>query len=83
MFNDMEGNFDAMALDMFKLSLPIDHGLRTSLSGKLVTSMRQLMDRIEKYKRVKEDQQQGKGKEKVIPQVRRDFRPDRYNSNKP
>ncbi|XP_065619066.1 uncharacterized protein LOC111998536 [Quercus suber] len=83
MFNDIEGNFDAMALDTFKFDLPTDHGLRTSLSGKPVTSMRQLMDRIEKYKRVEEDQQQGKGKEKVIPQKRRDFRSDRYNNNKP
>nr|XP_023884968.1 uncharacterized protein LOC111997137 [Quercus suber] len=79
----MEGNFDVMALDTFKLSLPTDHGLRTSLSGKLVTSMRQLMDRIEKYKRVEEDQQQGKGKEKVIPQERRDFRSDRLSGSKP
>ena len=40
------------------------------------------MDRINKYKRVEEDQLQGKGKEKVIPQERRDFRLDRYNSNR-
>nr|XP_023895174.1 uncharacterized protein LOC112007103 [Quercus suber] len=45
MFNNMKGNFDAMALDTFKLGLLTDHGLRTSLSGKPVTSMRQLMDR--------------------------------------
>ncbi|XP_065619036.1 uncharacterized protein LOC136063081 [Quercus suber] len=82
MFNDMEGNFDAMALETFKLGLPTDHGLRTSLSGKPVTKMRQLMDRIEKYKRVEEDQQQGKGKDKVTPQDRKDFRSDRYNNNK-
>ena len=67
MFNDMEGNSDAMALSTFKFGLPTDHGLRTSLSGKPVTNVRQLMDRIEKYKRVEEDQQQGKGKDKVIP----------------
>ncbi|XP_065631487.1 uncharacterized protein LOC136068362 [Quercus suber] len=83
MFNDMEGNFNAMTLDTFKLSLPTDHGLRTSLSGKPVTNMRQLMDRIEKYKRVEEDQQQVKGKDKVIPQDRKDFRLDHYNNNKP
>ncbi|XP_065625385.1 uncharacterized protein LOC136065744 [Quercus suber] len=41
------------------------------------------MDRIEKYKRVEEDQQQGKGKDKVISQERRDSRSDRYNYNKP
>ncbi|XP_065622282.1 uncharacterized protein LOC136064454 [Quercus suber] len=83
MFNDIKGNFDAMALDTFKLGLPTDHGLRTSLSGKPVTNMRQLIDRIEKYKKVEEDQQQGKGKDKVIPQDRKDFKSDRYNNNKP
>ena len=41
------------------------------------------MDRIDKYKQVEEDQLQGKGKEKVISQERRDFRSDRYNSNRP
>ena len=41
------------------------------------------MDKIEKYRRVEEDQFQGKGKTKVIPQERRDFRSDRYNSNRP
>ena len=38
------------------------------------------MDRIDKYKRIEEDQYQGKGKEKFIPQERRDFRSDRYNN---
>ncbi|XP_075644357.1 uncharacterized protein LOC142615476 [Castanea sativa] len=33
--------------------------------------------------KVEEDQQQGKGKAKVIPQDRRDFRSERYNSNRP
>nr|XP_023870399.1 uncharacterized protein LOC111983001 [Quercus suber] len=83
MFKEMEGNFDAMALETFKLGLPTDHGLRTSLSGKPVVSMRQLMDRIEKYKRVEEDQQQEKGKDKATTQDRKDFRSDRYNNNKP
>ena len=41
------------------------------------------MDRIDKYKRVEKDQQQGKGKGKVIPQERRDFRSDCYNNNRP
>ena len=45
--------------------------------------MCQLRDWIDKYKRVEEDQQQGKGKAKVIPQERRDFRSDRYNNNWP
>ncbi|XP_050280968.1 uncharacterized protein LOC126721926 [Quercus robur] len=42
------------------------------------------MDRIDKYKRVEEDQQTGKGKAKFVPQERRDFRSDRFSSsNKP
>nr|XP_023924934.1 uncharacterized protein LOC112036356 [Quercus suber] len=59
------------------------HGLRKSLTGKPATSVRQLMDRIDKYKRVEEDLLQGKGKEKAIPQERRDSRSDRYNNAHP
>nr|POE67529.1 hypothetical protein CFP56_36695 [Quercus suber] len=39
MFNEMEGNFDGMALSTFKLGLPTDHGLRKSLTGNPVTNM--------------------------------------------
>ena len=80
---EMDENFDDVAISTFKSDLPTEHGLRKSLTGNPVTSVRQLMDRIDKYKRVEEDQLQGKGKEKVIPQKGRDFRSDRYNSNSP
>ena len=40
------------------------------------------MDRIDKYKRVEKDQMRGKGKEKVMPQERRDFRSDRYTNSR-
>ena len=53
------------------------------MTGKPATNVHQLMNRIDKYKRVEEDQQQGKGKSKVIPQERRDFRSDCYNNSKP
>ncbi|XP_065627977.1 uncharacterized protein LOC136066889 [Quercus suber] len=56
----MEGDFDEVALNTFKLGLPAEHGLRKSLTRKPVTSVLNLMDRIDKYKRVEEDQQQGK-----------------------
>ncbi|XP_030964600.1 uncharacterized protein LOC115985839 [Quercus lobata] len=82
-YNEMEDNFDDVAIITFKNILPADHGLRNSLTSKPATSMRQLMDRINKYKRVEEDQLQGRGKDKVIPQERRDFRSDRYNNNCP
>ncbi|XP_065617446.1 uncharacterized protein LOC136062385 [Quercus suber] len=76
MYNKMDGNFDDVAINTFKSGLPTEHGLRKSLTGKPVSSVRQLMDRIDKYKRVEEDQLQGKRKEKVIPQKNRDFRSD-------
>ena len=41
------------------------------------------MDRIGKFKRVKEDQQQGEGKAKVVSHDRRDVRSDRYSNNRP
>ena len=81
MCNEIEGNYDDVAISTFKSSLPTEHGLRKSLTGKPVTNLCQLMDRIDKYKRVEEDQQLGKGKAKVVPQERRDFRSDRFNNN--
>ena len=83
MFNEIYGGFDEVAIRTFKVGLPSEHGLRKSLTSKLVTSLRQLMDRVDKYKRIEDNQQQGKGKVRVIPQERRDFRPDRYNNNRP
>ena len=76
MYNEINGDFEDMAINTFKVSLPNEHGLRESLTGKPVTSVRQLMDQIDKYKRVEEDQQQGKSKAKVILQEKRDFSSD-------
>ena len=83
MFNKIDGNFDDVAIKTFEVSFPSEQGLRKSLTGKPVTSLRQLMDRVDKYKRIEDDQQQGKWKAKVIPQEIRDFRSDRYNNNQP
>ena len=83
MFNKIDGDFDEVAIRTFKVGLPSEHGLKKSLTGKPITSLRQLMDRVDKYKRIEDDHQQGKGKAKVIPQEMRDFRSDRYSNNRP
>ena len=83
MFNEIDGDFEDVAIRTFKVGLPIQHDLRKSLTMKPAQSMRQLMDRIDEYKWVEEDQQQGKGKAKVIPLDQRDFRSERYNNNRP
>ena len=57
MYNEIDGDFDDVDISTFKVGLPAEHNLRKSLTGKPVTNVRQLMDRIDKYKRVEEDQQ--------------------------
>ena len=57
MFNEIDGDFNNLAIRTFKVSLPAKHGLRKSLTRKPVTSVCQLMDQIDKYKKVKKDQQ--------------------------
>ena len=73
MYNEIDDDFEDVAISIFKVSLPNEHRLRKSLTSKPVTSVRQLMDQIDKYKMVEEDQKQEKDKAKVIPQERREF----------
>ena len=82
MFNEIDGNFDDVAIRTFKVGLAAKHDLRKSLTRKPARSVRQLMDCIDEYKRVEEDQQQRKGKAKMVLQDRRDFRLDKYNNNR-
>ena len=83
MFNEIDGDYDDVAISTFKVGLPTEHDLRKSLTGKPVASVRQLMNQIDKYRRVEENQLQGKGKAKVIPQEMRDFRSDKSHNNRP
>ena len=76
MFNKTDGSYDDMAISTFKAGLPAEHDLRKSLTGKPVTNVRLLMDRIDKYRRIEGDQLQGKGKTKAILQERRESRLD-------
>ncbi|XP_075659840.1 uncharacterized protein LOC142629682 [Castanea sativa] len=73
MYNEIDGDVENVAVRTFKVGLPMEHGLRKSLTMKAAVDMRQLMDRIDKYKRVEEDQMQSKGKMKVYPE-RKDLR---------
>ena len=66
-FNEINGNFEDVAIRTFKVGLLTEHDLRKSLTMKPARSMRQLMDRINKHKQVEEDQTQGKEKPKSSP----------------
>ncbi|XP_075662887.1 uncharacterized protein LOC142632336 [Castanea sativa] len=52
MFNEIDGDFDDVAIRTFKVDLPTEHDLRKSLTKKPVRSVRRLIDRIDEYKRV-------------------------------
>ena len=82
MFNEINGNFNDVAIRTFRVGLSTEHDLWKSLTRKPARSVHQLMDYIDEYKRVKEDELQGKGKAKVVLQDRRDFRLKRYNNNR-
>ena len=57
MFTEIDEDFEDVAIRTFKVGLATEHDLRKSLTMKLARSMRQLMDRIDEYKWVEEDQQ--------------------------
>ena len=56
MFNEINGNFDNIAIRTFKVGLPTEHDLRKSLTRKPTRDVSLLMDHIDEYKRVEEDQ---------------------------
>ena len=81
-YNEIDGDFEDVVVRTFKMGLPTDHELWKSLTMKPSFSIRQLMDRISKYKRVEEDQTQRKGKAKVFAE-KRDSRGGGYQNNRP
>ena len=56
MFSEIDENFDDLAIRTFKVGLPAEHDLRIFLIRKPVRNVSQLMDRIDEYKQVEEDQ---------------------------
>ena len=50
MFNEIDGDFDDVAIRTFKVGLPTKHDLRKSFTKKPVRSVRRLMYCIDEYK---------------------------------
>ena len=65
MFNEINGDFDDVAISTFKVGLPTEYGLRKSLTSKPVISVHQLMDWIDKYKGLKKTRNRGKEKSRL------------------
>ena len=69
-YNEVDRDFEDVVVRTFKVGLPIEHELRKSLTMKPALNICQLMDRIDKYKRLEKDQIQGRGEAKMFPEKR-------------
>ena len=70
LYNKIGRGNEKIATSTFRLGLPEDSELRDSLTRRPPKDMRQLMRRIEEYKRLEDDRQQNKGKAPITSQPR-------------
>nr|XP_023886036.1 uncharacterized protein LOC111998166 [Quercus suber] len=70
LYNEIGGGNEKIAVSTFRMGLPDESGLRESLTKKPLEDMRQLMRRIEEYKRLEDDRIQSKGKAQVTDRPR-------------
>ncbi|XP_050264193.1 uncharacterized protein LOC126708441 [Quercus robur] len=70
LYNEISRDNERVAASTFRMGLPEDSGLRESLTKKSPKSVRQLMRRIEEYKRLEDDQLQSKGKAPIMTRPR-------------
>nr|XP_023877007.1 uncharacterized protein LOC111989458 [Quercus suber] len=77
LYNEIGGGNEKIAASTFRMGLPEDSGLWESLTKKPPEDMRQLMRRIEEYKRLEDDQLQSKGKAPVLNRPRQNVYPPR------
>ncbi|XP_075636473.1 uncharacterized protein LOC142608661 [Castanea sativa] len=66
LYNEIGGGNEKIAASTFWMGLPEESKLRESLTLNPPEDMRQLMRRIEEYKRLEDDRLQSKGKEPII-----------------
>ena len=66
LYNEIGGGNEKIAANTFLLGLPEDSELRESLTRRPPEDMRNLMRRIEEYKRLEDDRLQSRGKVSVI-----------------
>ncbi|XP_023893338.1 uncharacterized protein LOC112005321 [Quercus suber] len=70
LYNEIGRGNEKIAVSTFRMGLPEESGLRESLTKKPPEDMRQLMRRIEEYKRLEDDRIQSKGKAQMTDRPR-------------
>ena len=66
LYNEIGGGNEKIVASTFKMGLPEDSELRESLTKRPPEDMRQLMRRIEEYKRLEDDWLQNMGKAPLL-----------------
>ena len=77
LYNEIGGGNEKIAASTFRMGLPEDSELRESLTKRPPEDMRQLMRRIEEYKRLEDDRLQNKGKAPLLGRSRQGIIPAR------
>ncbi|XP_050278266.1 uncharacterized protein LOC126719792 [Quercus robur] len=70
LYNEIGGPNEKIAASTFRMGLPEDSELRELLTKRPPEDMRQLMRRIEEYKRLEDDRLQNKGKAPLLSRSR-------------
>ena len=66
LYNEIGRGNEKIAASTFRMGLPEDSGLRESLTKRPPKDIRQLMSRIEEYKRLEDDRLLSKGKAPLL-----------------
>ena len=75
LYNEINGGNEKIAASTFRMGLSEDSELRESLTRRPPEDMRQLMRRIEEYKRLEDDRLQSKGKTPLMGRSRQNILP--------
>ena len=77
LYNEISGGNKKIVANTFKMGLPEDSELRESLTKMPPKDIRQLMRRIEEYKRLEDNWLQSKGKAPLLNRSRQGIFPSR------
>ena len=66
LYNEISGGTEKITASTFRIGLPENSELQESLTKRPPKDIRQLMRRIEEYKRLKDDRLQNKGKTPLV-----------------
>lgn len=77
LYNKIKEDNGGIAASTFKVGLPVDSDLRASLALKPITNMNKLMELVEKYKRLEDDQLQEKAKVKAPMEDKKEVKMDK------